>query len=230
MIQPSINIVYDLKIRYIFGPVTSPSSLSQVRAHLLDRMLTAHLEPGDRIALPQVARKLGISVTPVREALTQLSYSGLVVYRERRGFFVDELSAPEAHRLYHTVVALETEAVRLAEAGEIDLAALAGLNSQFAVATTAVERFRLDKAFHEGLAIYFRGSTVEQLLEDLRLRIFLYERAYLEHAANVLASVALHNVVLDALRAEDTDAALSALRQNWLNIEPVLAAAGVPPQ
>ena len=87
---------------------------STVRAYLLARIRAGALEPGDRISLPTVARKLELSVTPVRETLTRLGYSGVVAYRERRGFFIEELSAAEAHRLYHTVVALETEALRAA--------------------------------------------------------------------------------------------------------------------
>ena len=200
---------------------------STVRAYLLARIRAGALEPGDRISLPTVARKLELSVTPVRETLTRLGYSGVVAYRERRGFFIAELSAAEAHRLYHTVVALETEALRAAIPNSIDLATLREANAAFAKTPHAAERYDADARFHEALCAFFADSPVEQLLEDLRVRIYLYERAYLEVPDNVAKSVALHDEIIAALAAGDADAACAALRQNWLNISAVLGAAGL---
>jgi len=188
------------------------------------------LEPGDRIALPQLARKLGTSVTPVREACTQLSYSGLIGYEPNRGFAVPALSAEEARILYNTVFALESEAIRQAPPGIIDITRLRDLNQAFSFATSAEQRFRLDMAIHEGLTSYYQSTAVERILEDLKVRIYLYERAYLLQVDNAEVSAALHSKIIDAIANGDKSNAIKSLRKNWLNIEPILAAAGLNSQ
>ena len=199
----------------------------RARRSLLDRLLAAHLEPGDRVGLPTLARKLGTSVTPVREACTQLSYSGVIAYLPNRGFVVPPLSVAEARVLYNTVVALETEALRQRPPDRTDLGRLADLNADFARAEGPERRYRADMAFHEALTGYYADTAVAQLLEDLKVRIYLYERAYLAEAPNVAASAQLHDAIITYLRAGRLQPALAALRQNWLNVEPVLAAAGL---
>ena len=59
---------------------------------LLNFMLENSIKPGERISLAAIAKKLDVSVTPIREALTQLSETGIVTYKANRGFFVTELS------------------------------------------------------------------------------------------------------------------------------------------
>ena len=199
----------------------------RARRSILNRLLSTHLEPGDRLGLPVLARKLEMSVTPVREACTQLSYSGLIAYRPNQGFVVPELSVAEARVLYNTVVALETAAVTHRPPAGADLQLLSRLNNAFATATGAETRYRADMAFHELLTAYYRETPVVRVLEDLKVRIYLYERRYLEAADNVTASVQLHDSIIGALGREDVDAALIALRRNWLNIDPILAAAGL---
>ena len=201
----------------------------RARRGILDRILRTHLEPGDRVGLPQLARKLGTSVTPVREACTQLSYSGLIGYTPNLGYRVTELSVAEARVLYHTVVALETAAVRHAPPGSIDTTRLRALNAAFQRAQGAEARYRADMAFHQALTVYYAGTAVERLLEDLKVRVYLYERAYLEQQDNAFASVTLHARIIERLGAGSVPDALEALRQNWLNIEPVLHAAGLLP-
>ena len=207
--------------------MTRPSPRARARTDVHDRLLSARLEPGDRVGLPTLARKLGVSVTPVREACTQLSHSGLLGYAPNRGFWVADLSAAEARVLYHTVVALEAEAVRQVGPEGFDTDELRQLNAAFAAAPTAELRYRRDMDFHAALTVYYAETAVAGLLEDLKVRIYLYERAYLAELAHVEASVALHDTIIDALAERDLPTVLVALRQNWLNIDPVLSAAGL---
>lgn len=202
-------------------------SKPSVRSYIHDRILGGFLETGDRISLPQVARKLGISVTPVRETLAQLSSSGLVHYQSNQGFMLQDLSIGEAQILHHTVVALESEALLQAKPGQLNLAKLRTINEAFGLATTAEQRFRKDMEFHEELTIFYAGTAIAQLLEDLKVRIYLYERAYLENATNVFNSVNLHKRIIHALGDGNRTEAIGLLRQNWLNIEPMLRAAGL---
>ena len=164
----------------------------RARADIHDRLLTARLEPGDRVGLPALARRLGTSVTPVREACTQLSHSGVLGYSPNLGFRVPALCAAEARVLYHSVVALETEALHQTDPRRFDTEDLRARNAAFAAATQPEQRYRRDIAFHAALTVYYAGTAVADLLDDLKVRIYLYERAYLAEPSHVAASVALH--------------------------------------
>ena len=60
---------------------------NEVKEILLGHILQGNVNPGERISLPKVASELEVSVTPIREALTQLSETGIVNYIANRGFF-----------------------------------------------------------------------------------------------------------------------------------------------
>jgi DNA-binding GntR family transcriptional regulator len=80
--------------------IQSRSLHHQVQAFILKCTHEGTLGPGDRLNESAVSTQLGISRTPVREALTYLESSGLVIRRPRRGFFLAELDAASAHHYY----------------------------------------------------------------------------------------------------------------------------------
>ena len=84
----------------------------EVKKILLEHILTGNIKPGERISLPTIAKELELSVTPIREALTQLSETGIVTYIANRGFFVIELSIREAKEIYDLMAVLEGNAVK----------------------------------------------------------------------------------------------------------------------
>ena len=87
---------------------------TKVRETLEERILTGQLREGDQIVEYQLARELGISQTPVREALRTLERDGLVVTRPHRGTFVRRVSKGEAAERYTLGMELEAFAARLA--------------------------------------------------------------------------------------------------------------------
>lgn len=86
----------------------------RIRNALLERILSGHYQPGDRLVELHVAREFGSSQAPVREALRDLEKAGLVTIRPRRGSFVNDYHARTQHELYYVRGALEEAAVRLA--------------------------------------------------------------------------------------------------------------------
>ena len=195
----------------------------RIRAYLRDSMAAAELLPGDKVNLPTVARALGLSVTPVRETLTQLAYSGILEVRPLRGFFVPALSAGDAQLCYHAVVALETEALRIDPPDDAArLGALADAHAVFAQADTPPARLAADAGFHDLLLAPYRDTGVGQVLADLKTRILFYERAFLAEAELHGQSVALHAAIVEALGGGDVPTAAGALRRNWLNVAAVL--------
>jgi len=95
-----------------FDPARIRSLHHQVQAYVLKATYQGSLSPGDRLNESAISARLGISRTPVREALTYLESSGLVVRRPRRGFFLASLSAEDAAHCYAVRELLEGFAAR----------------------------------------------------------------------------------------------------------------------
>ncbi len=93
-------------------PIQTVSLHHQVQAYILKATYEGRLRPGDRLNESTIAPQLGVSRTPVREALTYLESTGLVVRHPRRGFFLASLSAQDAEHCYAVRQLLEGHASR----------------------------------------------------------------------------------------------------------------------
>src|SRR5690348_10253043 len=108
-------------------PTDRPQLSDEVVAHLRDRIMSGQLRPGDRIRLEDVAEQLGVSITPVREALLTLRGFDMVELQPRRGYVVAPLSRQDIVDVFEVQahIAGELAARVAARAGEADLAELA---------------------------------------------------------------------------------------------------------
>jgi DNA-binding GntR family transcriptional regulator len=86
----------------------------RIRNQLLERIVSGHYRPGERLVELQLAREFGSSQAPVRDALRDLEQAGLVTIRPRRGSFVNDYHARAQHEIYAVRGALEEAAMRLA--------------------------------------------------------------------------------------------------------------------
>ena len=77
----------------------------QVRNVLLARMKSGKLEAGDKISLAQLSRELNVSVTPIREALTQLQQANIVASIPNRGFVMPVMNETEVKNIYELILA-----------------------------------------------------------------------------------------------------------------------------
>ena len=84
---------------------------NQVREYLISKMQTGALQDGQLLSLAGIARELEVSVTPIREALTQLEQSNIVVGIPNRGFGIPKLDNKEAKNVYELIAALESLAI-----------------------------------------------------------------------------------------------------------------------
>ena len=115
-----------------------------VRTMILDGRLPA----GDRINEVHLSAQLGVSRTPLREALSRLVNEGALRDEPRRGVFVKPLTAEEVQAIYPIRAILDPAALRLAGIPTADkIAALGELNSRLASATDPDEAVRLDDEF-----------------------------------------------------------------------------------
>lgn len=194
--------------------ITIQNLRKDVKTILLNQMAEGKIAPGHRISLPSIAEALEVSATPVREALSQLVETGIVTYIPNRGFFVTELNTSEALELYELMITLETAAVKESTFTNAQLAELKLINLNFTKATHATERLKLDMAFHKCLIKSYTNQYAHKLIEDIRLRIFIYEHVYMTNMPNE-TSVKMHNDIIDALEQKEVDKAISILQNNW---------------
>lgn len=165
--------VYDQKVPTRSTPPTlqTRSLREQVYEYLRDEMTRGGLQPGAFLDLNDLAQRLGISRTPLREALLQLESQGFITVLPRRGFRLNPLTLDDIRHYYEIIGALESAVLKQigASLGPEDFARMRELDEAMAKATAAEEFdrfFDLNTEFHE---IYLGRSDNKRLLAQVRL-------------------------------------------------------------
>jgi DNA-binding GntR family transcriptional regulator len=183
-----------------------------VYRRVIKLMMGGELVPGQTVTEAGLSKSLGVSRTPVREALLQLEAEGVLESTPARGFTVRELSAKEAAELFPILAALEALAVRLGTS-KPDLEWLRNLDGELSITKDPVERWRLDTAFHEKLIDRCKNESLRGLITRLRVTLSRYEIEYLRQAKNAVGN--RHGAIIDALGAGDGEGADMAITENW---------------
>jgi DNA-binding GntR family transcriptional regulator len=192
---------------------------AQVRAQLLERIMDRDLPPGARLNIDALAREMGVSSSPLREALAALAARGLVRNEAFLGFSVAPMpDATFLHAMFDTRLRLEPWlAARAARA--IGPAQLARLRD--ALADMAPEARRgpwqrhhahaaADESFHETIAEASGNVPARQALAALNAQIHV-SRLYLAAQTGAEETAAEHRHLLAALEARDPAAAEAAM-------------------
>jgi DNA-binding GntR family transcriptional regulator len=205
------------------APLLRTRSLrEQVYDHLRQEMARGGLRIGGFLDLDRLAAQLGISRTPLREALLQLSHEGFVTILPRRGFRLEPLTADDIRHFYEIIGALEASVLRAVghRLGPAGLARMRQLNEGMAraVAEDDFDRYyELNLAFHEaylGLSDNQRlratvGSLKQRLYDWPRRRGFV--KAWEEHSVSHE-----HARLLELLEAGDVAGAAAHLQDvHW---------------
>ena len=190
----------------------------EVAERLRQRIYARELAPGDWIDELKIASDLGISRTPLREALKVLATEGLVTMKLRRGAYVTEASPKDLADVYHLLSLLETDAARMV-AEHASAAALAELNDLHCELEAAVHDtdrfFALNEAFHLRLLELADNRWRLQVVQDLRKVMKLHRQHSLQKSGRLHESLAEHRALLAALTARDADAAAACMRQHF---------------
>lgn len=190
---------------------------AQVRDELVQWLASGRLKPGDRLEETRVARALGVSRTPLREALTGMAEDGLVESVPNRGFRVPELSLVVVQDLYPLLGVLEGLALRLA-GGRIreQIPRLEEINARMASEhLTARQRHQLDRAWHETVTERSPNQTLAGELARLRQRVSHYGGAWEQGAADVRASQTEHAEMTGLIADGALDVAAERLLAHW---------------
>jgi DNA-binding GntR family transcriptional regulator len=191
----------------------------RIRARVLirDRLLEGRLPADRRINESDLAARIGVSRTPLREALLGLEKEGLLVSAAGRGFFVPPLSADEVREIYPVLWTLESLALQLRgiPAGP-ELSDLRRINARLeARLTKPRQALTLDTDWHRALLRPCRNRRLLLMIRDLKRAAYRYEYAFMQHSNRVIVSVEQHRQIMNALERGDMNEAVEMLKENW---------------
>ncbi len=189
----------------------------QIYQRILDRLLRGELPPGSRVIKSELATQLGVSRTPLREALFRLEQEGFLQADLARGFTVIPLTAREVREIYPIIWTLECLALAtIGHAERVPLAALEQINDALAqVQDDPVGKLTLDSRWHEILLQNCPNRRLLHLIASSKQVAYRYEGAYMREATLVATSVEQHRTISEALNRNDLAQAATLLEENW---------------
>ena len=181
---------------------------------LLEEIRQGALLPGARLREIELAARLGISRTPVREAIRQLESDGLVVHLPRQGATVRTLDYPEIMELYEMRTVLEGTAAQLAarSASDVELAELRALNADLSRAGHGRDAYELNRQFHLTLLDAAKNRFLVKAASAIQKTLLILGPTTLIEPQRAKQAVAEHSALLDALEARDGARAQAVMR------------------
>ena len=194
-------------------------------------IVVGQLEPGEKLKDKELAVQLGVSRTPVREALRKLEDEGLVESAANRWTRVTLVTLGEAERIYPIIRSLETLALDLAfpHLSKSHLARMQRANNDLREASDRGNPHAAvgaDTALHQVLIDVADNPELAGLLGQLKTKYQRLELAYFSDTASLAASYGEHYALISALENRDKEAAKNALADNWLASAERLQASG----
>lgn len=194
----------------------SAQAYSRLREWILDRKISA----GSTLLEARIADELGISRTPMREALGRLAGEGFLVRRDARSYSVKSVGAKEYFDIMRTRELLECEAIALA-IGLIDDADLAALDAEVESLKTGGQdetlHWRFDDRFHLFIAEAGGSVVLPRLIQQLRddSRLFRLHSPLHRQTDNHFE----HGEIIRALRNKDLEGARGAMRAHLRSLQ-----------
>lgn len=197
--------------------ITRKPLRDQAYQQILALVHRGDLLPGTRVKDTTLAAQLGVSRTPVREALLQLAQEGVLAADMGRGFSVGRLDVLEMRQTAEVLTELEILALRISPEILADrLSRLSELDRELSQTRSDVDRIvSLEEEWHRELLAGCRNHRLLQMIANLWQVPRRYMRAYLREAGRVSLSTQHHARILEALRRGDRETAEVRLRHHW---------------
>lgn len=202
-------------------PVPQQSSKTHTVALIQRWIIEGTLTDGERISDATIAETLGISRTPVREALLVLETQGFVEMRRGRDTRVRPLQVEDLYQLYPPLAALQRTAALLAlpRMTSEALERLQAINDGFSQALEdgdVVRAMEQDDAFHNLIVELAHNHYIADFVNTLQLHIRRLKLRFFAHALPGRVSISEHQDIIRAFANHDGDGLASAMESNWL--------------
>ncbi len=189
----------------------SEAVIERLREMIVDGQLSA----GERINEVQLSERLGVSRTPLREALARLAVEGALNSVPRIGYFVCPLTIEDFEQIYPMRAILDPAALKLAGVPDAQtINRLKQMNEKIEAERHAAQAIDLDDEWHRELLKGCPNGVLLGLIAQFAQRTRRYELALMRERKGVAGAVAGHTQIITALEAGRLDAACEALRDN----------------
>ncbi|WP_082312501.1 GntR family transcriptional regulator [Chelatococcus sp. CO-6] len=212
-------------------PIARRTLHDEVVTRIRDMITEGQLAPGARVHEGQLGAALGISRTPLREALKFLAREGLIELVPSRGAIVRRFSPKDVYDMLTVLATLEAEAGRLAcaHASDADIAAVAALHARmmaFYESRNRLEYFKLNQAIHTAIVRLSGNAVLADIHETLQSRLKRIRFLGNQEPPKWDEAVAEHEEMITALtaRAPDRLAKILAnhMRNSWERVRQTL--------
>ncbi len=203
------------------GVINVKSLKEQVYDYLRQQFQQHRLQPGTAIKMEATAKKLGVSKTPLRDALIQLEMEGFVTIHPRRGIYVNTLPLSEIRDFYQVIGALESSALQASfpGLGAAGIKKMDALNRQMQKAVDHNDFdlfYEKNLLFHDGFIGPCGNATLVRMIGNLKKRLYDFPRQRQWIKEWEQASIGEHQQIIDFLAAGDPAAAALFLRDvHW---------------
>ena len=189
---------------------------------LRQAILRGELKPGERLMEIQLANKLGVSRTPIREAIRKLELEGLVLMIPRKGAEVAEITEKNLRDVLEVRCALEELAVQLAcdRMDEDGIKAMKEASALFCNTLDSDDITRIaqaDVAFHDIIYAATDNRRLIQLLNNLREQMYRYRIEYLKKKECYPQLLEEHQTIIDSIESRDKGRATQITGQHIKN-------------
>jgi len=188
--------------------------------YLKSVILSGHIHPGERLTEEHLAEEMGVSRTPVREALHKLELEGLIKPLETRGFIASRDSKEEVEELFEIRAVLEGHALRIISE-KISAQDLEKLSGFIEKAEEALRKRRIDEVFkwntkfHDTLhGLLIEKRRLHRLMVNLRKYVLRYRKDTLQYPDGGRRAIDGHRKILMALRLKDPDLCERIMREH----------------
>jgi DNA-binding GntR family transcriptional regulator len=192
----------------------------KVYQYVKSNVLSGNLNPGERLTEEHLAGQLGVSRTPVREALHKLDQEGLIKQLETRGFCVSQDSEDEIEELFDIRASLEAYALRLI-CKDISEQTLEQLSEYIEKAEDAFQRERTDEIFqwntqfHDTLyGLIAHKRRFYSMIANVREYVLRYRKDTLHYLKAARRTIDGHRKIILALKLKDPDICEWVMRQH----------------
>ncbi len=191
---------------------------------LRQAILKGELEPGERLMEIQLADRLGVSRTPIREAIRKLELEGLVLMIPRKGAEVAKISEKSLRDVLEVRRSLEELAIELAcqRMTDTDIEELTHAQEAFRSAIETGDAMTIaetDEHYHDLIYNGTGNARLVQILNNLREQMYRYRLEYIKDAAKRQILILEHDRILNALINRHTAEAKAAIREHIDNQE-----------
>lgn len=194
---------------------------------LREAVISGVLKPGERLMEIQLAEELGVSRTPVREAIRKLEMEGFVVMIPRRGTYVADISIKDINDVYEIRTALDVLAAGLAaeRISDDELETMERLMveiGEYAETGTLDKIVEADTRFHDVLYQASRNERLVGIINNLREQITRLRTTSMNYPGRLTQMMEEHKCLVEAIASRDVEAAQRAAREHLENAEQTL--------